>query len=409
MAKRLNIAIAGCGIGGLAAAILLRRDGHGVTVFDRFDRPTPVGSGLLLQPTGLAILDRLGLRARIETQGERVIRLVGHAGRRRVLDVEYSALGRRAYAIGIHRAALFDPLFEAAMSEGVAVEAGHCVTRVESHGSLGRLHFESGAPSGGFDLVVDASGSRSMLAKGGARPLAFGAVWTTVSVQGGAALPSTLTQRYRAAREMAGLLPVGRPPGAERPHVALFWSIRADRLDPWRQRGLAAWQAEWSRLWPEAADYAGQVTSLDQFEFAAYRHRTAANPGRGPLIHIGDAWHSTSPQLGQGANMAMLDAWALARSIREAADVTDGLERFVRSRTIHVHLYQLLSLTLTPLYQSDHVLPAWLRDTLMAPLLRLPGFRGLATRAVAGLVGARLRQLGLGDTTASFTGAGNAR
>ncbi|WP_290483377.1 FAD-dependent oxidoreductase, partial [Hyphomonas sp. UBA3601] len=62
MTSLRKIAIAGAGIGGLAAAALLARAGHDVTVYDQFDAPGPVGSGLILQETGLTILGELGLR-----------------------------------------------------------------------------------------------------------------------------------------------------------------------------------------------------------------------------------------------------------------------------------------------------------------------------------------------------------
>ncbi|MCI1143956.1 FAD-dependent oxidoreductase [Sphingomonas sp. WKB10] len=39
--RRLHIAIAGCGPAGLATALLLHRDGHHVTLFERFDAPAP--------------------------------------------------------------------------------------------------------------------------------------------------------------------------------------------------------------------------------------------------------------------------------------------------------------------------------------------------------------------------------
>lgn len=58
---RHHIAIAGCGPAGLATALLLHRDGHHVTLFERFDAPRPVRSGLMIQPTGLAVLRQLGL------------------------------------------------------------------------------------------------------------------------------------------------------------------------------------------------------------------------------------------------------------------------------------------------------------------------------------------------------------
>ena len=65
MPAGLDIAIAGCGIAGLASAAMLARDGHRVTIFERFAAPAPVGSGLLLQPTGLAVLRAMGLDRKI--------------------------------------------------------------------------------------------------------------------------------------------------------------------------------------------------------------------------------------------------------------------------------------------------------------------------------------------------------
>ena len=61
--KPIDIAVAGCGPAGMAAALLLAKQGHRVTIYERFVEPGPVGSGLMIQPTGLAVLDRLGLAA----------------------------------------------------------------------------------------------------------------------------------------------------------------------------------------------------------------------------------------------------------------------------------------------------------------------------------------------------------
>jgi len=65
------VAIAGGGPGGLVAALFLHRAGHVVTLYERFDRPQPVGSGLMIQPTGLAVLDQLGLAAPLRQRRHR--------------------------------------------------------------------------------------------------------------------------------------------------------------------------------------------------------------------------------------------------------------------------------------------------------------------------------------------------
>src|SRR5579871_3976636 len=103
----LSIGIVGCGIAGMASALFLSRDGHRVALFERFASPRPVGSGLLLQPTGLAVLGRLGLRRRVEATGARIERLVGRVvpSGRTILDVAYADLAPDLAGLGIHRAA----------------------------------------------------------------------------------------------------------------------------------------------------------------------------------------------------------------------------------------------------------------------------------------------------------------
>ncbi|RWF75469.1 MAG: FAD-dependent oxidoreductase [Mesorhizobium sp.] len=64
MGISLDIAIAGAGPAGLAAALYLKRAGHQVTIFERFGAPKPVGSGLILQPT-VTVLADLGLQRSI--------------------------------------------------------------------------------------------------------------------------------------------------------------------------------------------------------------------------------------------------------------------------------------------------------------------------------------------------------
>src|SRR5437016_6054785 len=156
--RGLDIGIAGCGVAGLAAALLLARDGHRVTLYERFDSPRPVGSGLIVQPTGLAVLERLGLAGRLEAESAPVERLSGKAGGRVVLDVRYEWLRRPgARGLGVHRAALFDLLHRAVLTQDIAIETGRSVAGARE----GRLGFADGGRSGRHDLLVDALGSAS--------------------------------------------------------------------------------------------------------------------------------------------------------------------------------------------------------------------------------------------------------
>ena len=396
----LNVAIAGCGPCGLATALLLARAGHRVTLFERFVTVQPVGSGLILQPTGLAVLDALGLGDAARTCGNPITRLFGRAGAEGpvVLDVRYEAMGRPdAVGIGIHRAALFDLLYQAVLDAGLPIDAGRMIrsSSIDSNGQRS-LCFEDGEVAGPFDLIVDALGAHTPLAPPTGGDLIYGALWATLDWVPDAGFDGTaLEQRYRAASVMTGVLPIGRCPGSEVPQAAFFWSLRADRLDEWRAAGLDVWKAEVEALWPLTRPLLDQIIDPAQLTFARYAHRTvrrAAEPG---LIHIGDAWHSTSPQLGQGANMALLDAFALATGLQAAASICDALAWVVWLRSPHVRCYQALSRWFTPVYQSDSTILPILRDRLVGPLAkRWPATRILA-EMVSGTLGDPLGRLGL--------------
>jgi 2-polyprenyl-6-methoxyphenol hydroxylase-like FAD-dependent oxidoreductase len=394
-----DIAVAGCGPAGLAVALLLHRDGHRVTLFERFDAPKPVGSGLMIQPTGQAVLRVLGLDDRLSAAGARIDRLFGRAGERGpvVLDVRYGALGAKAgFGVGIHRASLFAILHDAVTAAGIPIETGRRIKASRLDGGHRRLRFEDGGEAGPFDLVVDALGTRTPLAPPTGKALAYGALWASLDWPEGAGFdPAALEQRYRRASVMVGVLPIGTPPERSRPQAAFFWSLRADRLEAWRAAGLGPWKDEVLRLWPLLAPLLDQIEAPEQLTFARYAHRTLPTPAEPAMIHIGDAWHSASPQLGQGANMALIDAYALALALRMEAGVDEAIGRAIALRRRHVGLYQWLTALFTPVYQSDSRVLPFVRDRLVGPLSRLWPATRIQAAMVSGLVGDPLGKLGL--------------
>lgn len=396
-----RVAVAGCGPCGLAAALLLAERGHDVTLFERFDEPKPIGSGLMIQPTGLAVLHQLELAARVRAEGSRIDRLFGLAGSRTVLDVHYKALrGPVRFGIGVHRSSLLGVLHDAVATAGLAVRTGMTVSGTELDGDERRLTFANGGTSEPFDLIVDALGTRSPLASRGGRDLAYGALWATLDWPAGNGFDvAALQQHYRRSSVMAGVLPVGSGRG-NRQKAAFFWSLRCDALKEWRTGGLGRWKAEVTELWPACEPLLEQIVDPEQLTFARYAHRTMKRPTAPGLIHIGDAWHSASPQLGQGANMALLDAWALARGLEKADSISEGLAAAVRMRRRHVQLYQWLTALFTPVYQSDSRVLPFVRDQLVGPLSKFWPATWIQAAMVSGLIGNPLQSLGLSEASA---------
>jgi 2-polyprenyl-6-methoxyphenol hydroxylase-like FAD-dependent oxidoreductase len=104
----------------------------------------------------------------------------------------------------------------------------------------------------------------------------------------------------------------------------------------------------------------------------------------GRLVFLGDAAHATSPQLGQGCNLALCDAAALADALATFPAIEDALSAYTEARRAHLAFYQLATRALTPFFQSDAMVLGGLRDWLMPLATRLPFVRREMIRSMAG-------------------------
>ncbi len=389
MDRPLRIGVVGAGTAGSASAILLARAGHAVTILECVATPAPVGAGITLQPTGQMALARLGLLAAVEARGARIDRL--HCVRRNgktLVDLAYADVDPRLYGLGIHRGVLFEAMFAAARAAGASITCGVKIVRSELAGDARVLVDARGEHHGPFDLVIAADGSVCELhdcaSRVRSKPYPWGALWVVVDDPGFAA-SRTLHQRVDGARRLLGFLPTGMAPGRDTPVVSMFWSLRVDRHDAWRAAGLAPWRDEVLRLDPRAEPIFATLGDLEPVLFSRYRD-VAMYPWHGErIVFLGDAAHAMSPQLGQGANLALLDAVVLADAIAESPDdVARALALYTAARRRHLGFYQFATRALTPLFQSDSRLLGWLRDRVFPHSRWFGYFRRRMVRCMVG-------------------------
>jgi 2-polyprenyl-6-methoxyphenol hydroxylase-like FAD-dependent oxidoreductase len=383
---RRRIGIVGYGSGGQASALALLEAGHEVEIFERVPNPGPVGAGFLLQPTGLQALWRLGLLDAVRALGAPVARLHGETrDGRAVMDMRYAALDPLLAGLGLQRGALYE-LLHAAIGGRARLHADMAIVGLDCEG--GRLRDAHGHWHGPFDAIVVADGSASTLRETVSpsrldRPYPWGALWCLVP-EGDWRWRDELRQRYALARQMAGMLPVGRAPGDPVRKLGFFWSLPTARFEAWEREGPEAWLRELETLWPEARACLGDGFDAMRLARAAYRDAIPERWWHGRAVLLGDAAHAMSPQLGQGVNMALVDAVVLADAFERTDSLPDAFASHAWERRRHLAAYHRYSRWLTPLFQSGHDALARIRDLAFLPFGRLPFARTHMLRVLSG-------------------------
>ena len=136
------------------------------------------------------------------------------------------------------------------------------------------------------------------------------------------------------------------------------------------------------------------MTGFDELTLAKYQHHTLRAPTGDGIAFVGDSAHAASPQLGQGANMALLDARPWRWRCETATTFPGALARYAARRRWHVRLYQMLPLAFTPFYQSDSTVLPIIRDVFVAYLARIPPAPQILAAMVAGTLLSPMRRWG---------------
>ncbi|HEX2203289.1 MAG TPA: FAD-dependent monooxygenase [Longimicrobium sp.] len=316
------VVIVGGGIGGLSAAIALRRSGVEALVYERAPELREVGAGISLWPNATRVLRRWGVL-------DDVVRR-GFVFRRGEIRTAKGALLQRmglpdsdAPHVLIHRADLHAALADALPPW--AVTLGAELRGFDEAGGVVRAHFDDfGAVEG--RALVGADGIRSAVRAqllGDGAPVYRGyAVWRGVAQVGDGidALSESLGAGLRF-----GVVPIGGG------RVA-WWAAANEPEggdDGDRKAKLLRLFGAWHAPVPQLID----ATPADEI----LRNDTCDRPpvrgwGRGLVTLLGDAAHPTTPNFGQGGCMAIEDAAVLAASLAATDDVAAALRDFEARR-----------------------------------------------------------------------------
>ena len=392
MARSYRVGIAGFGVAGATTAFLLARDGHAVTVMEQAADVGPIGAGVLLQASGQTVLRHLGLLESVVAHAAPIEMLdAQHLDRSQLIRTVYSELEPECRAYGVHRGVLFRALENAVNTQPVELRLHSEITTREVKPDGVYLTDHTGRRHGPFDFIVCGDGSRSRLRKAcgfRARVMAYdhGTLWVTVP---GTAVQGRLLQIVRRNQRMCGLLPLGDG------LCSLYWGLPLREFPEVRANGLDPLKREILSYAPEAVEMLDLVVDFEQLLLTSYRHVWMRRCHDRHTLFLGDAAHAMSPHLGQGINLAMVDAYRFADCLRTAPNPPAAFRQFVQSQRAYLRYYSAITFLLSPFFQSDWRILGWGRDLALPLLPRIPWVKRQMLLTVSGLksgfLGGRIR------------------
>jgi FAD-dependent urate hydroxylase len=362
MPDRRRVLVVGGGIAGLALAPMLARAGVAVEVIEREPAWRPAGTGIYLPGNAARALRALGLQAQVASRAVEIARQRFYDHRGRLLcEVDVAELWAPVGpCLAVHRAELHALLREAADDE--SIRTGVAVERLAQRDGIVSVEFSDGT-SGEYDLVVGADGIDSAV-----RRLTFGptAVPRPVGQVGWRFLaprPAEVTTWSVMLGRGTALLTL--PLAGDR--LYCYCDVVSAHDDDTPERGPAE---RLSELFAEFAEPA--ATLLAALDAAANIHVSTIEEVAldrwvdGRVVLIGDAAHATSPNMAEGAAMALEDALVLTACLQSITAIPDALAAFQARRRPRTEWVRAQT------HRRDHTryLPPTIRDNVLRLLGR---------------------------------------
>ena len=307
------VTIVGGGVAGLTAALAFARGGASVTLHEQAAEIAEVGAALQLSPNGMRPLRALGLGPGIEARGiaaRAIVPVDGLTGR----EIARFDLSSRDYHF-LHRADLVGLLADAAREAGARIVTG---SRVE----LGAEGLSD------VPLTIAADGvhshARAELDDDAAEPVFTGHVaWRAIVPH--EAPPEARLWMLPGRHAVTYPLPGGRL------NVVAIEERRSFAVDGWRREDDPANLR--AAFGDAARDLRRILARVDRTHlWGLIRHPVPRRWVTEGMALVGDAAHPTLPSLAQGANLAIEDAYALARFCDGDASVAKALKSYEFAR-----------------------------------------------------------------------------
>lgn len=314
----MNVVIIGAGMGGLTTGIALKKFGHQVRIFEQTEKILPVGAAISLWSNGVKCLNYLGLTDKIAKLGGQMDDLAYVDGLTGDVMTQFSLLplieevGQRPYPVA--RADLQNMLMDEFGRDQIYL--GKKMVSLEDKTDSVEVHFADGS-STQADLLIGADGTHSLtrtyvLGQQVQRRYAGYVNWNGLVEISEDLAPAQQWTTYVGEGKRSSLMPV-----ADGKFYFLF-------LDVPLPAGLDNNRDEYKKLLKQYfVDWCQPVQQLierldpqktNRVEIHDIEPFTQFYKGR--VVILGDAAHSTTPDIGQGGCQAMEDAIYLARSLQ---------------------------------------------------------------------------------------------
>lgn len=317
----LNIGVIGGGVGGLSAAIALRRNGHDVTIYEQAGKYMRVGADINLTPNAVRALDGLGVGEAARRTGARPTYRISRdwdtgkeTSRLPMSDAAEKTYG--APQLTIHRADLLSALAEAIPAG--SVKFSKRLRTLEQDAAGVTLRFEDGS-SARHDVVIGADGIHSRV-----RAALFGeeSPRFTGVVSFRAVVP---TEKVRQAPEIEAFTKWWGP-NPQSQIVTFPLNLGRDTFvfattgqDSWHEESWTS-EGDVNELRSFYKDFHPDARMLldacdKVLKSALYEREPLPQWSAGRVTLLGDACHPMLPFMAQGAGMAIEDAVVLGRCL----------------------------------------------------------------------------------------------